>query len=188
MQSGLRTDKPRNTGWTLSRHLALSSTALTITLHTPFPSLFTTCKARQLGRWVRPQQQARNIYCHWIRLIPALCVLADGLRPLPLGTGGNNSTSSWGIWATFCRNIFSRAWAMRTMSSVGCRKNTSLCSIIHILEAERFKSKALKSPVTLPFKHMMVSKLHNKQTSSSTSLHATLLLFHSGLACNNHSL
>lgn len=36
MQSGVKTDKSWNTGWTLSRHLALSSTALTFRLHAPF--------------------------------------------------------------------------------------------------------------------------------------------------------
>lgn len=51
--------------------------------------------------------------------LPALWVPAAGFRPLPFGAGGNNSTSSWGIWATFCRKIFSKAWAISTMSSVG---------------------------------------------------------------------
>lgn len=40
-------------------------------------------------------------------------------RPLPFGAGGNNSTSSWGTWATLCRKIFSKAWAVSTVSSVG---------------------------------------------------------------------
>ena len=51
--------------------------------------------------------------------LPALWVPEAGFRPLPFGAGGNNSTSSWGIWATFCRKIFSKAWAISTMSSVG---------------------------------------------------------------------
>lgn len=46
------------------------------------------------GRWLRPQQQACKGQCHCTGSVPAPCVPADGLRPLPLGTGGNNSTSS----------------------------------------------------------------------------------------------
>ena len=46
------------------------------------------------------------------------------LRPLPRPAlvrwvGGASSISSWGIWATFWRKIFSKDWAIRTMSSVG---------------------------------------------------------------------
>lgn len=114
---------------------------------------------------------------------------ADGLRPFPLGTGGNNSTSSWGICATFCRNIFSRAWAMRTMSSVGCRKkNTSPCCIIHIFEAERFESRFWNPQWHCPSNKWWYPSSNNKETGSSPSLHATPLLFYSGLACNNYSL
>lgn len=139
MESGIRTDKPWNTMWTLSMHPAFLRCS--VRLHAPFLAFCTICKVMQLRTWIRPYQQACNIYGHRIGLIPALCVPADGLRPLPLGTGGNNSTSSWGIWATFCRNIFSRAWAMRTMSSVGCRKKTSLSCVICSLKAKRFKIK-----------------------------------------------
>lgn len=134
-ESGSKKDKAWNTGWSLSRHLSLHCS---VRLHNSSPtSLLTICKIMQLRTWVRPWQQACNMYWHQIREIPALCVPTDGLRPLPLGTGGNNSTSSWGIWATFCRNIFSRAWAIRTMSSVGCRKKTSLSCVIHVSSEEK---------------------------------------------------
>lgn len=43
-----------------------------------------------------------------------------------LATGTTISCSSGGIWATFCRKIFSRVWAISTMSSVGYRDNRNV--------------------------------------------------------------
>lgn len=39
--------------------------------------------------------------------------------PFPLAAWGKTSTSPCGIWATFCKKIFSKARAISTMSSVG---------------------------------------------------------------------
>ena len=51
--------------------------------------------------------------------LPVVAGRGGLLLVFPLGAGGSRATSSWGIWATFCRKIFSRAWAISTMSSVG---------------------------------------------------------------------